>query len=424
MKQEKAVFSKLRNGALKAFSIKVLGVLLLLLMHSILGNQLGPENYGTFSYAISVVALLVVIVSLGWPNALMRFTVQYIEQKEWRLLRGSIICAHIFIIASASLTALGLWGISFWHDVVSSSMSTSLRFAALLLPLSVLIGLHQRLFQGLHNVGASIVPREILLPILVAISVFLAKVSNASEALLIYTGATLLSSIFTSTYVWKSLPKQLYGIQAEFRTREWLTVSLPVVFSGISQTIMNRTDVLMLGSMVDMQAVGFYSLAKRIALLNTFVMTAVNLIGAPMLASAFYSGNQGNFQAILNKTRIWCMLGALPLFSVIVVWPQGILNFFGDDFVEAASLLQIIALGQFINASTGLVGSALVMTGSERLFAWTVGATTLLNITGNLITIPKWGAIGAAWVTALSIAILNIWQLRLLHLRTKKQHIL
>jgi O-antigen/teichoic acid export membrane protein len=376
-------------------------------MHSILGRRIGPEGYGTFSYALALAGVLSVIVSLGWPTALIRFMAQYMEQQQWGLLRGILLRAHQITFLSSVLVTLALLGAAYWLQVLPRQ-ATSLRFAALLLPLLALVGLRRTALQGLQQVKTSLVPEDIALPLLVIGGATVFGVTHSSSAAMVYVGASLLVFIFGTILLWCSLPSQSHIAQPVFQTRKWMGVALPMLFGGISQIIMNRTDVLMLGAMVNMEAVGLYSAANRIAALNTFVIGAANTIVPPMLAAAYQGNRFEQFRTILYKTRLWSTIVTLPLFTVMVFWPHGLLSLFGSEFAKGTLLLQILAFGQFVNTATGPVGFALLMTGRERSFAWATALAATGNLLGNLIAIAIWGALGAAVVTAGCVVILNI----------------
>jgi O-antigen/teichoic acid export membrane protein len=189
-----------------------------------------------------------------------------------------------------------------------------------------------------------------------------------------------------------------------------MIIALPMMFGKISQIIMNRTDVLMLGAMSNMETVGIYSAANRFSTIITFVLGSINIIAAPMLATAYHNADTDQFRVIIRKGMLWSIWGALPLFAIIIIWPQVLLGFFGTEFVQGAVLLKVLAFGQLLNAVTGPVGFALLMAGTERQFAFTVSVVAVGNVIGNLIAIPIWGALGAAWVTAASLITLNGWQ--------------
>ena len=77
----------------------------------------------------------------------------------------------------------------------------------------------------------------------------------------------------------------------------------------------------------------------------------------------------------------------------------------------AAPVLWILLIGQIANAVTGPVAFTLIMTGKEGLFAQanTVGA--VLNVIGCLTIIPRYGALGAAAVTAVTSSITKVLML-------------
>ncbi len=410
MPKQQRLISRLRRGATDAFIMRSLSVFFLFLMHTVLARALGPKEYGTFSYALALAGFLATIVPLGWPTAMMRFMAQYTTEKAWALLRGAFVRAHQTTFASSILVAITLWAISYWLPA-ATKLKTSLHFTTILLPIIAYAPLRRNAFQGLQRIKCSIVPDSIVLPILVILGAFTFTVTTASNALSIYLVASLVVLFFSSILLWRSLPVEVRQTQPKFQTYAWLRVTLPMVLGGLSQIIMNRTDVLMLGAMINMKAVGLYSAANRIAALNIFVLGAVNTIAAPMLAHSYHSGRQDQFITIFRKAILWSTLGALPLFIIMIIWPQDLLVFFGKEFIRGMPLLRVLAAGQFVNAVTGPVGFALLMTKREHQFAFSMAIIAIINIIGNFIIIPTWGALGAAWVTAGSIMILNGWQL-------------
>ncbi|MDB4442189.1 flippase [bacterium] len=402
----KTSHSILKRGAIDAFISRVAGAGILFLMHSVLARKLGADTYGTFSFVLSLCWMLASLVTLGWPTAIMRFIPQYRSEKKFGLLRGALIQAHQIIFITSLLSAVVLYCISLL-PLVSNKVSINLSYSALLLPAMALVLLRKKVFMGFRLVKSSIIPDEVILPIIVISGVWIFSVSSAWGLISIYFCASIIVILASIYWFLQCLPLNIRNASPEYKTRYWMKVSLPMVLGGFSQIIMNRIDVFLLGFFLDMKFVGIYSLANRIALLNIFTMTAVNTIGAPMLASAFYSGSHEQFRSIMNKTRKWCILGSLPLFLFIFFYSKWILSFFGSEFSQGTLILKILATGQFINAMTGIVGSALVMTGRERIFFRITALAALLNLIGSLIAISVWGALGAAFVKAITIVAMN-----------------
>ena len=83
---------------------------------------------------------------------------------------------------------------------------------------------------------------------------------------------------------------------------------------------------------------------------------------------------------------------------------------FGKDFTgtEAVLVFVIVTLGQAANILTGPVTVLLNMTGRQKVTMYYALATVVIDITLNLILIPKYGIIGAAIATSISRTVLNL----------------
>lgn len=106
---------------------------------------------------------------------------------------------------------------------------------------------------------------------------------------------------------------------------------------------------------------------------------------------------------------------ALPVLLTFVLVPGFVMGLFGPEFEVGASVLVILALGQFVNVSTGSVGFVLIMTGRERMARNNAAVAAGVNIVLQVLLIPRFGAVGAAIATAVSVALLNLTAAYLVH---------
>ena len=405
------VLSPTKRAVIRVFVLRGFGYALLFLAEARLAAQVGPAHYGTFSYALALAALLALVISLGWPAAIPRFLPEYLGTGEWGLVKGFLVRGTQLTLAVGAITAAGLL---FAARLLSgSALAVSLAFAAVLVPVLAVLDVERRAFQGLKRPGASVFSEEVLLPGAFLLLVLATVPTTGAGALLRYSAVATTACVLNAVWVRRSLPDPVRSAASRFRTRYWLGITIPMVFGGIAQIVMNRTDVLMLGAMVGMQATGLYSAAHRLAMLNVFFLGAVNVVMAPLLAEAWHAGNHVRFNGLVRRAMLYSGAAALPLFLAMVLAPRVVLGVFGAGFGAGETLLRLLAIGQFINAATGPVGFALLMSGRERVFAITLGAAAALNVLGNVIAIPRWGAAGAAFVTMLSVATLNLVQFRL-----------
>jgi O-antigen/teichoic acid export membrane protein len=72
---------------------------------------------------------------------------------------------------------------------------------------------------------------------------------------------------------------------------------------------------------------------------------------------------------------------------------------YGQDFVGSAQLLTIL-LPAFLSICLGYVFTGLVLSGGSLWpYAVVTGVAAVLNVAGNFVVIPTFGATGAAWLT-------------------------
>ena len=107
------------------------------------------------------------------------------------------------------------------------------------------------------------------------------------------------------------------------------------------------------------------------------------------------------------------------MFLFFIYFSNFILSFFGNEFEDNTDLLIILSFGQLVNVISGPVGYALVASGELSRYSRYSILALVVNIVFNYVLIGLYGAIGAAYSTALSVIILNLLCIFLLHQKLK-----
>lgn len=407
-----SVGAQIRNRGYATLILRAGGMALLFLMHTTLARHIGSENYGSFSFALILGAVLAKLTSLGWPNALTRFVAEYREARRDDLVRGVIRRAHQTTLSVSLVASLLLAASAFWLPL-RSDLQGGLLFTALLTPLVAMVSVRRGTFQGLHRPYASVVPDEVLLPGIVILFCLLFDIQHDSEAVFSYAAANLTVFFLATIWLVRSVrPGKAKNIT--YKTRDWLDSALPMALGGLGFLLLNRTDSIMLGLLSDMQSVGLYSAANRYAILISVVFGSISIVVVPMLSAAYHGGRRSAFHSLLRSARQWSILGALPLVAAMQLFPGFLLGLFGVEFRAGTDVLRILALGHFISVIIGPVGQGLMMAGYQRITAWSTLFVALGNIAANALVIPRYGAEGAAWTTIVSISTLNLILWRIL----------
>jgi len=164
-------------------------------------------------------------------------------------------------------------------------------------------------------------------------------------------------------------------------------------------------DVLLVGFFRSAADTGIYQAAAQVTSLFVIVLTSFNAVFAPMIADLYHRGEHRRLDELYRTTTRWGLLLCLPLFVVIAVDPAGLLTLLmGSSYAAGAMPMLILAVGQMINLSTGAVGLLLVMSGRQNWWLAASAGALALNVSLNVVFIPRYGLEGAAVATTLSLA--------------------
>jgi len=415
--ENKSSTNSLKKSLIKAatgtFGIKVINAFLLYANSVLLARVLGFQEFGSYMYATAWVNLLVIPAVLGLEGLVTREVAVYQTQSNFNLAKGLIDWSNRVVLLNATalavLTSLVVWGFT---RTSNPDQLPVFVMAMISLPFIALSRLRQSTMQALRHMVIGQVPEMLIRPaILIASLSVIYFIYNqkftALYAMIIYLFANLLTYTAGVFFVWNYLPDNIKNAVSEVHPRQWINSALPMLLIGGMYLINNQTDTVMLGILKNSDSVGLYTVANRGAGLISFVLIAINTALAPNFASLYAGGDLKRLQKIVSNSCRIAFVSALIIALILMIFGQWFLFLFGAEFVRGQAALNILSLGQLINASTGAVALLLLMTGHERDTALGVTISALLNIFLNVILIPRWGAEGAATATAISMVVWN-----------------
>ena len=147
---------------------------------------------------------------------------------------------------------------------------------------------------------------------------------------------------------------------------------------------------------------------QRISFLISFALIAVNYIAAPKFASLFKQKKIIELKELSMFCSRILFIIAIPLCALLFFLSAEILLLFGEDYVNASYLLQVLIFGQFINIICGPVAFLLNMTGNEKDMRNILLLTGILSIILGFILTFHYGVLEAAISTSTSLIIQNL----------------
>jgi len=402
---------RLARDTVGVMAIRALSMGLGFVVSVVLARLLGVREFGLYSLAMSVLGLLVVPATFGFPQLLVREIAAYRVKGEWGLIRGLLRFAQrTSLFASLGIALLGWLALWFLSDRFSGETLQVLALAFLALPFWALLQLHGAALRGFEQILAgqwvSTVMRPLGFLILVGAAwLFVRGMVDASLALGLHILAAGIALAFAFYLLRSQLRRSVPPNVESQNTTVWVHSALSLAFLALLNLIPRHAGVLMLGWMRSPEEVGLYKVVYQTASLIPFGLMAVNTAIAPTLAQLYAVGDKAKLWKVMLTASAVATAFALPLvllFTLRGSWFLGLA--FGEAFTESATALAIITGGQLVNAATGPVGLLLIMSGHENKATLSTGIGSVVNLLSSLALIQLWGINGAAAAFAVSIA--------------------
>jgi O-antigen/teichoic acid export membrane protein len=411
-------WKSLSRGAVTTFGLRVLGAGLLYGLHVALARWASADGYGAYVFAISWTSVLAQLGALGLPSAALRFVPEYRTSQRLGLLRGFLRTGRGVLLAGTSGLALAAIGIALVVPTGSIHLPALLTGLALT-PLMGLLLFEKEVLRACNRFAWAYAPDQILRPLLVGGTVgalVWATGTVSPVQMLLCMGGAFVLLIPLQQWGTRATLREAYEQTAERRPRRWLRVALPLLLTGGFQLVLNKTDIFVVGTLVGAEEVGIYFAALRTAQAITFLSFAVDAVAGPEVAR-LYHGESDDLQRTVSGLAHWYFWPTLAAALGLLLVAEPVLSLFGPAFTAGQPMMAVLMVGFLINAATGAQTHLLTLTGHERSCAYIYGWCAALNIGLNLAGVYAYGALGAAFATATTLTVRNLWvRRRVVHL--------
>jgi polysaccharide transporter, PST family len=377
-------------------------------------RYLGPEKYGVMSYAAAFVGLFTAIANLGLYGIVIRNIVRAPEATD------EILGTAFALKIAGGITSLLL---AVCINCLMRPQDTFLHYAVAVTALGLVFqsfDVFDFWFQS-QLLSKRTVFANVPGFILITIAKIILVIAKAPLVAFIWAGAVeiLLGSIGLLV-AYQMITKQAGRLKF---SRHWAKSLLkdcwPLIFGGLMLMIYNRIDQVMIGQMLGTRSVGLYSVAVKLAefwyVFPTLILNSVlpSLVEAKKSSEEFY---YRRLQKVFDIMAVISFAFVLPLFFFSNPIISGL---YGSQYAEAGGILAIYVLsGIFV--FIGHVREYWVTVDNVTrfsLYSTTLGA--IVNILLNFLLIPRFGGIGAAYATLVSLCVAT-YLVNLFHHRTRK----
>lgn len=180
------------------------------------------------------------------------------------------------------------------------------------------------------------------------------------------------------------------------------------LFGGLTTVVVWNVDVLMVSSMIGLEATAVYAIAFYIGTVIAVPQRAIERIATPLISEFIHEKRWDEVEDIYRRTSLTQLIAGSGI--LLLVWSNTVplLQLLPDAYHGGHWVVLIIGLGKLIDMATGVNGSIILTSKHYRFDLLANLLLILFTVSSNLILIPRLGIEGAALATAFSLLLYNL----------------
>jgi O-antigen/teichoic acid export membrane protein len=398
-----------RRLAGAAFLIRVVSAAIAFASQILLARWMGGFEFGVYVYTWTWVLLLGGMVDLGLGSAAQRFIPEYIQLRQFNLLRGYLrgsrwlaagIATAIALLGAAAVTLLA-------PHIGAAETIIPLYLACAALPLCGVAQVQSGVARSYNWVNLGLAPvyiqRQLALLGLMALAYALGLPTNAITATLAGVVSLWGVTIGQLLVLNRRLKRVVESGAKTYEVRSWLATSAPIFIVEAFYLLLTYADVIVVQQYRPPNEVAIYYAAVKTMALVAFIYFSVAQTIAHKFAQYHVAGDRKRLVVFLRQSvrlTFWPSLGSIV---VLLLCGRPLLHLFGRDFVSGYPLMFVISVGLLARAAVGPAERLLNMLGERRSCALVYASSFALNVVLCIVLIPQFGLLGAAVASALAL---------------------
>jgi O-antigen/teichoic acid export membrane protein len=361
-------------------------------MYVYAARVLGVEQFGLFAFSLATVNILAIAMDLGVSR--------YIVQLASRDLRTASRYQGLNLRLAGLMSPLGYALIM----IVGALVSDDGRAIPLLAILGLVAVLDRftRVFSAVFEANLEMrYPAQVIALSNTAMSIVGLLLLHFSGGLIAFCSVFPLGAslrlIFTAIYCVRTYGPPQFS--ADFRMLPTMKGALPFTASKVFVRIYYQIDTLFLAALSGNIVVGHYNSAYKVLEAPLFLESAFVTSLFPAVSRLFAEDRRKLRRIVTRSYHYAWALGISIALPVAFLSEDLVVVLFGDSYRPAGPLLTILILSLIVKMPTRILGSSLRGIGMQKATAIVTGFAALLNVTLNILLIPRHGASGAAWAT-------------------------
>ncbi len=405
MSREKKLLKNFGILSLGSISVKVFSFLLIPLYT----RYLSTNDFGLFELVITTVGLMIPIVTLDIADATLRFAM------DDNVNKGEIYRISLKYCFGGTISIACLLAINHFVRLISLLVGIEFFVIALFL-LTALSGVLVGYAKALNKVKSVAVSGVLSTLVTVFFNVFFLVIIN--KGIIGYFWSYALGIAVQVVYlglIVNGFKEGLGKINDKELEHAALRYSLPLIVNNVAWWANSALDRYIVTFFCGISENGIYSLGYKIPTIISMIQSIFHQAWTLSAIQEYNSGDANRFFKSTYKAYNFVLLMAC---SVIILANKTVAKImYSNEFYEAWRYVPYLCIGFVFLGLANYIGGFFNALKNTKIIAMTTALAAMLNCILNICLIPRFGALGAAFATAISY--MSIWLIRLYVVKQK-----
>jgi O-antigen/teichoic acid export membrane protein len=394
------------------FTGSIIGTILGYAWLMVMTRSLSQSEVGNFTLVQSIINITLIFVLLGMHRSLDRFIPFYHASGETGKIKSLLRLIFLFSIfaslffGSVLYLAADFLGIAVFDN---PDLPRLIKIAVLSIPFLAVINIVIYTFSGYKELRYNVYLKQTLEPVLRIVFVFILALFGLGviEWTWFYNFILIITAAVSLWLLAKNILKPLM-LESTIRIeiKEIIAYSWPISIASILTILIGQTDYLILGIYHPPENVGAYRIYIQIVALLQLILGSTARIYKPVISELIPEGADQEIKKVYKQVSKWVLSITMLGFLVIALYGNQITSLlFTDAYSGYPAALVILALGTLVNSSFGPEGMTLEAYGNTKIVLLNSLISLFINIGLGFILIPKYGIVGAAIATAVTLSV-------------------
>jgi O-antigen/teichoic acid export membrane protein len=371
-----------------------------LIILPIVTRNLSVEYYGILVQAIVTVGLIPLISGLGLPGAMVRFMA---AEKDRKRIQEGFYSVFIVLVGTGALTMTIMLALA---DSIASVLfggrGDIVRIVAVIVLFECINSSmfnYFRTFQQIKSyAGAMIAQTLLFMGLLVGALLMGYGLVGASYAILV-------SRVIMLVLMVGVIAHEIGARRPDFSVlREYLDYSVPYIPYDLSDWLLSSSDRYLIAGLLGLAFVGYYNPAYSIAMIVLIMVSPLRFLLPPTLSKLYDEGRLEEVKKYLSYSMKYFLLLAIPAAVGLGILALPWLEVLTTPEIASNGYLvtPIVAIGMIFYGGNVMAHQVLILKKKTKLIGGIMITAAIVNIVLNIIILPIFGILGAAYATVVA----------------------